>query len=107
MKLKTTYLVAFLAALTMIITGCGNSGTGTTYTTVEEPVELPNNTDITFSAGGDGEIGYSYAEDGSIIVGSDNGEINIVQGNGTIENTTIITEEVPEEEEEDDSNETT
>ncbi len=78
-----------LAIVFGMLVGCGNSG-GSTYVTETEPIEVPGSTDIVMTAGGDGELNYAYADDGSIVIGSDNGEINVVQGDGYIENTTII-----------------
>ncbi len=83
------FTLAVMVGLGMLAAGCGSSG-GSTYVTESEPVEVPADTNIVMTAGGDGELNYAYADDGSIVVGSDNGEINIVQGDGYIENTTTI-----------------
>ncbi len=87
--MKHTLAAAAIAA-TLILVGCDSSGSTRTYT-AETPVEKAG-TSITLTTGGDGNLEYSHATDGSIIVGSGNGDINIVQGDGYITNTNAVPE---------------
>ncbi len=101
----TKLTLALMAGVGMLIMGCGSSG-GSTYVAQSDPVEIPANTDITLSSGGDAELTYAYAEDGSIIVGGGNGDINIVHGEGGITNTTIPPAPVPPNPDTNDTNAT-
>ncbi len=87
MRVKTMKAMMVIMAMivTMVMVGCGSSGSSKTYATTA-PAEKAG-TSITVTSGGDADLNYAYATDGSIIVGSDNGDINIVQGDGYINNT--------------------
>ncbi len=80
-------LISILVAIVMM--GCGgSSGNTKTYETTA-PAEKAG-TSITVTSGGDAELNYSYANDGSVIVGSDNGDVNLVLGEGYITNTNAV-----------------
>ncbi len=83
--MRMKFVMAIMAiVLTMGIVGCGSSGSSKSYTTTA-PAEKAG-TSITLTSGGDAELNYSYANDGSVVVGNDNGDVNLVLGEGYITN---------------------
>ncbi len=69
----------------LALAGCGStSGSGKVYTT-ETPTEKAG-TSITITSSGDTNLDYAYADNGSIIIGNENQDFNIVTDEGYMVN---------------------
>ncbi len=74
------FMMSVVTLLSLVFIGCG--GGGSTYTTTSKPENAGSSVTLTSN----GEMNYAYAADGSIIVGGDNGDINIIGNDGGIVN---------------------